>query len=182
VILQFSPVMRYLRDFHAICDRFLQQVQKHQDPWLAPGRWELSRACERLTDNASHLRPAPGTAVQLLDRIFRNVIQHQYSHTALAHSDSHTASLFTSSITTDEAWEYAAGTDNILAFGHAPNNAIEGTADLPLFGRRFQSVLRQYPDLSTGAQVLLEEIQVLSDRACTDGIFLFTSLRSYIDR
>ena len=31
-IMQFSPVMRYLRDFHAICD------QKHEDPRLVAGR------------------------------------------------------------------------------------------------------------------------------------------------
>jgi hypothetical protein len=182
-ILQFSPVMQYMRDFHVICDRFLQQVQRHEDPRLGPGRRELSRACGRLADNSPQFRPAVETAVHLLDRIFRNVLQHLYSHTALTHSDSHTAALFLSSITTDRVWESAAGgTDRILAFGHPPTNSIEGSSELPLFGRRFQAILRQYPHLSAGAGVLLEEIQVLSDRARTNGIYLFTGIRSYIDR
>jgi len=38
-----------------------------------------------------------------------------------------------------------------------------------MFGQRFQAVLQQYPHLQTASRGLLDEIRVLSDRACVDG-------------
>ena len=102
----------------------------------------------------------PDTVVQLLDSIFRNILQHQYTHTAQTHADSSTSSLFLQSIMTDEAWRRS-GTN---AFGHASTNAIE-SIEPPLFGRRFQDVLRDHPKLSASVPGFLKEIRSLSDRA-----------------
>jgi hypothetical protein len=180
-ILQFSPVMQYMRDFHAICDRFLQQVQRHEDLRLTAGRQDLLRACRTFGDKTPHLRPAPATAVQLLSRIFRNVLQHQYSHTALTHSDTHTASLFLSGIITDVAWAGASTKGDVLAFRRTPTNTIQAV-EPPLFGRRFQAVLRQYPRLSDSVPGFLDEIRSLSDRARAGDIYVFNSMQTYIDR
>ena len=180
-ILRFSPVMQYMRDFHVVCDRFLQQVQRHEDLRLTAGRQDLVRACRTFGDNAPHLRPAPATPVQLLSQIFHNVLQHQYSHTALTHSDTHTTSLFLTGVITDEAWAGASAEGGVLAFGHVPTNSIQAV-EPPLFGRRFQAVLRQYPQLSDSVRGFLAEIRSLSDRASAGGIYVFKSMQTYIDR
>lgn len=49
-ILRFSPVMRYMHDFHNICDRFLRRVQLHEDPRLTAGRHDLRKICRTFGD------------------------------------------------------------------------------------------------------------------------------------
>jgi hypothetical protein len=165
--------MRYLRDFHTICDRFLAVVETYEDRRLTAGRQELLGAGRMLADTVPQLRPAPDTAVGVLAQTFRGILYHHVSHTSTIAANSQTTALYASCLSTDESWVNKDLVGSIRSLV---------TVEPPLFGRRFPTLLSQYPRLMAAAQDLLQDLEGLSRRSRADGIGVFDNLRSYIDR